>query len=134
MVYDDLKEYINQNIFYVWPKCLTLLLLFFKIVKNLTKGFFFSKLSSKCRLTFCDAPFSRPLSHKALFPVGSSSTSSLTSPGSLICGNKQIQGYLLPDLWKKNQMLRYLSIHMKNLTAFHHKRFICINLSLNYIN
>lgn len=38
----------------------------------------------------------------------------------LICGNKQ--------------MLRYLPIHMKNLTAFYHKRFICINLSLNYIN
>lgn len=30
MVYDDLKEYINQNIFYVWTKYLTLLLLFLK--------------------------------------------------------------------------------------------------------
>lgn len=32
--------------------------------------------------TFCDAPLRRPLSHKALFPVGSSSTSSLVLGGS----------------------------------------------------
>lgn len=31
--------------------------------------------------TFCDAPLRRPLSHKALFPVGSSSTSSLVLGG-----------------------------------------------------
>lgn len=57
------------------------------------------------RTTFCDAPFSSPLSHNALFPVGSSSTSSLTSPGSLIYHNKQIsfviqwcqQNYSLPN-------------------------------------
>lgn len=31
--------------------------------------------------TFCDAPLSKPLSHNALFPVGSSSTSSLVLGG-----------------------------------------------------
>lgn len=36
-----------------------------------------------CNLTFWEAPLSKPRSHKALFPVGSSSTSSLVLGGSL---------------------------------------------------
>lgn len=35
--------------------------------------------------TFCDAPLSRPLSQRALLPVGSSSTSSLVLGGNLTC-------------------------------------------------
>lgn len=36
-------------------------------------------------ITFCDAPLSRPLSQRALLPVGSSSTSSLVLGGNLTC-------------------------------------------------
>lgn len=40
------------------------------------------------RITFCDAPLSRPLSQSALLPVGSSSTSSLVLGGNLTCVEK----------------------------------------------
>lgn len=43
-----------------------------------------NKLAIGC-FTFCDAPLRSPLSHKALFPVGSSSTSSLVLGGRRTC-------------------------------------------------
>lgn len=43
-------------------------------------------------LTFCDAPLRSPRSHRALLPVGSSSTSSLVLGGSLTCVKRAGKG------------------------------------------
>lgn len=53
--------------------------------------------------TFCEAPLRRPLSHNALFPVGSSSTSSL------VLGGRRT--------WQSQKKFRHLSLQLLSSTG-----------------
>lgn len=53
--------------------------------------------------TFCEAPLRRPLSHNALFPVGSSSTSSL------VLGGRRT--------WQSRKKLKHLSLQLLSSTG-----------------